>query len=308
MKTVSVYSKIEFKKEIYNRDPTRTAFISIESSPECIKYRLEEDKDDYDNDHLLLSSDNVLNIEFDDIPGPGDYKYKEHWMKSMTVGQGRTIVDFIERNLGKDFVVHCKAGKSRSKAVGRFILDIFGDRYTDGNPSNPIGDAYNVDILGKLKEAYYKKYNLFWYSSDKLAIIKKIKEDVGKYVHWAWPNPDYPASYEKVDPQSLGFLIGAIDGVDDYYWVSVNRDLTLRMVSCSLGYTVIYNPDQYTDIEYEEFMKGNEGLVNDKFLDIVKGIITGNLIMNSGMNLTPDNQIPIEDYIFGWYENKGNSD
>lgn len=296
--TVSVYSKKDFREEIYKRDPTKTAFISIEGSPDCIKYRLEEDKEDYDNDHILSDSPNVFNIEFDDIPGPGDYQYKGHWMKAMTGGQGALIVTFIERNLGKDFVIHCKAGKSRSKAVGRFILDIFGDQYEDGNPKNPIGEAYNVDILGKLKNAYYKKHRLFWHANNELAILKEAKDDVGKYIHWAWGNPDYPGNYSKVEPNDLAYLLGAIDGDDDYYWVSVNRDLELRYTSCCMGYTVIYNPTQYTNIKYEEFMEGHEDLI-DEFFEKTKEMIKSSV---SRHRIEPDK--PLEDHIIWWINKK----
>lgn len=300
-KTVSVYSKVDFREEIYKRDPTKTAFISIEGSPDCIKYRLEEDKDDFDNDHILSDSPNVFNIEFDDVPGPGDYPYKGHWMKAMTGGQGAQIVTFIERNLGKDFVIHCKAGKSRSKAVGRFILDIFGDQYENGNPKNPIEEC-NVDVLEKLKNAYYSKHHLFWHANNELAILKEAKDDVGKYVHWAWGNPDYPGNYDKVEPRDLAYLLGAVDGADDYYWVSIDRNLELRYTSACMGYTVIYNPTQYTNIEYEEFMDGHEDLI-DGFFEKTKEMIKSSVAkFENTYGLEPDK--PLEDHIIWWINKK----
>ena len=309
-KTVSVYSKTDFREEVRLREPGQTAFISIEGSPDCIKYRLEEDKDDFDNEHILFSADNVLNMDFDDVPGPGDKFYKGHWMKAMTGGQGWKIVDFIEKNIGKNFVIHCKAGKSRSKAVGRFILDIFGDQYEDGNPKNPIEEAYNVDILGKLKRAYYKKHHLFWFADNRLAITKEAKEDVGKYIHWAWGNPDFPGNYDEVRPNDLAYLLGAVDGDEDYYWVSVNRNLELRFTSCCMGYTVIYNPDQYTNIDYVEFMEGKEDLINSEFLGKTKtDVILTASKFGAKYGISPEDQTSIEDrFLWWWDKKKGDSD
>lgn len=68
----------------------------------------------------------VLQIEFWDIEEDfGDYKI-------ITDEQAKTIQNFIITNLQKDpetrFIVHCKAGKSRSAAVGKAIeqLKFFG--------------------------------------------------------------------------------------------------------------------------------------------------------------------------------------
>lgn len=82
--------------------------------------------------YSILSADevqgfkDVLQIEFWDIEEDfGDYKI-------ITDGQAKEIQDFIVKNLKADedtrFIVHCKAGKSRSAAVGRAIecIKFFG--------------------------------------------------------------------------------------------------------------------------------------------------------------------------------------
>lgn len=43
--------------------------------------------------------------------------------------QALQAVEFIQRNLGSDFHVHCDAGVSRSAAFGFFIANQFGYRF-----------------------------------------------------------------------------------------------------------------------------------------------------------------------------------
>lgn len=247
-KTVKVYSKNDFREHLDEfKNDKNTAIISIECSPECIQYYLESKKGDTDNDHILSSSNRVLNIDFDDVVGPGDYYYDDHWMKALTGGQAYSIVEFIENNLDKNFVIHCKAGKSRSKAVGRFILDCHGDEYENGNLDNPIDDC-NIDVLTKLKDKFYSKYKLYWYIDNKVCITKEAMEDAGKYVHVAWMNDDYPGDYSEVKDEDVLYLIGAVDGIEDYYWVFVDRDFKLSYHSCVGGYGKIYDIREFPSL------------------------------------------------------------
>lgn len=124
MKKCWVYSNCEFnylmreKGWIDGNTPEDSAFISI-----C-------DPDYTDLDLELYhwfkqDSDNVINLDFADI---GTYQLFE--VKGMSDDQSGQLYEFIKRNLGKDFYIHCAAGMSRSQGVARFITDCFPDIYS----------------------------------------------------------------------------------------------------------------------------------------------------------------------------------
>ena len=75
-------------------------------------------------------------------------------IKPITDKQAEEIVQFIIKNLGKHFIIHCYAGVSRSKAVTQFIFDTFDDY--DKSDCKEWGDKEipNKFVLKKLKEAY----------------------------------------------------------------------------------------------------------------------------------------------------------
>lgn len=253
-RTVKVYSKPEFRRHLdeFKNDPG-TAIISIECTPDCVKYRLEADKGDFDNEHLLESSERVLNLDFDDVPGPYDLHYKEHWMLSMSGKQAYEIVRFIEKHVEEErsFVIHCKAGESRSRAIGEFILEFFGNKYMDGNPDNPISEVCNVDVLTKLKDKYYSIHHLMWHRDNETSILKESEEDAGKYISLACFNSDYQNEYyDKAEDKDIGYLLGAIDGVEDYYWVYLDKDHRICYRSCACGYGVIWDERRFPNISH----------------------------------------------------------
>lgn len=155
---VLVFSKEEFRDIVeFIKDKDDVAIISVEATPECAKYWLVEEKDDSDNRHLITSSNRVLNVNFDDLNE--DREYKGHLFKAISKEQAKEIVDFIELNLGKQFIIHCKAGKSRSQGIARFILDTYPDYYEEclENKYNPC--LYpNITVLTSLKRAYREKW------------------------------------------------------------------------------------------------------------------------------------------------------
>ena len=151
------YSKKTFEKLCAARGwndsnpPADTAVISICCKPEVVDNVLGgEDPHWFGKEH-----DNVLNVEFDDItedvqhitdPGVGFTAY------GLDPATARRMVAFIRDHRGMDFAVHCRAGKSRSQAVVRFIMDIYPE-YDETNPDNPCMFP-NVHTLGKLREAW----------------------------------------------------------------------------------------------------------------------------------------------------------
>lgn len=168
-KKISVFSHCDFDTKMYNLGlnddnvedcKEHNAFISIIGTPNCQKYYLEEDEYHW----FKQNHDNVLNLEFDDI-GEEFFTYKGVNIKGLTDGQAERIVDFIEKNIGKNFYIHCRAGKSRSIAIARYLLDIYGEDYGYNEKESCRKDnpclTPNIFVLTKLKRAYYKKNNIF---------------------------------------------------------------------------------------------------------------------------------------------------
>jgi protein-tyrosine phosphatase len=158
-RNVLVFSKSDFKKvadKVLQEIPDQVAFISIEGTPDCIKYWLESEKGDFDNDHYLSPGPHTLNLEFDDLTE--DQEYKGHLFKTITQEQADQIVEFVEKNLDRNIIIHCKAGKSRSQAVARFILDFYSDSFTmcEENRNNPCISP-NIEVISKLKKAIWRK-------------------------------------------------------------------------------------------------------------------------------------------------------
>lgn len=155
MSKLLCYSENDFKEVMrrnnwYNCEdlPETVAIISIIGTKECRDYYSEEESSHY----FKTRNNQILNLEFDDITE--DVMWEGHLFKAMTKEQAREAVSFIKKNLGKDFYIHCKAGKSRSQAFVRFILDSFPGIYNpklDINISNPCLTP-NIDVLAKLKQ------------------------------------------------------------------------------------------------------------------------------------------------------------
>lgn len=135
--------------------PRDFAVISICCNPEVATRVLRDgDPHFFSEDH-----ENVLNVEFDDITVDVDYfDMRDDGDHSEPVtAQGITnetagkIVRFIESHKDMDIMVHCRAGKSRSQAVTRYVLDFYPD-HNETNPDNPCVH-YNVHTYFKLKKA-----------------------------------------------------------------------------------------------------------------------------------------------------------
>lgn len=137
--------------------PDNTAFISI-----CCTDRGTFSPDDFAYETHLLSDnhDNVINLDFDDINGytladqfPGDKRVKDNPARGINDEQGLQLVQFIEKNKGKDIYVHCSAGISRSQGVVKFILEYYHDYYTEAetNPDNlcKMPNQHVFDVLRK---------------------------------------------------------------------------------------------------------------------------------------------------------------
>ena len=123
------------------------AFISINSS-DTTSY--------FDKDYS-----NVLRVVFDDAtPEENEHRLLNGLepLDLCTVEIGEKIVDFIEAHKNVEtFYVHCRAGQSRSGAVGTFINDFYGEQtFYEFCNSNPIIKP-NYFILALLKRINYNR-------------------------------------------------------------------------------------------------------------------------------------------------------
>lgn len=128
------------------------AFISILGTSDSLKYVGEED-----NSHFFKKPNrSVLNIEFDDVDS--DTNIDGYNFKAISQEQADEIFNFIENNVGKTFLIHCRAGESRSAAVGQFIKEIYSDIYSENKDE---WKTYNHCVYRKLYRSYYNKNKLF---------------------------------------------------------------------------------------------------------------------------------------------------
>lgn len=162
-KKITVFSKILFddfcKKQKFDDSNVENvndiAFISIIGTENCQKYYLNEIEEHF----FKENHSNVINLEFDDIDH--DIDYDGHKLLSLSNKQANDLFNFIENNIDKNFVIHCRAGMSRSGAVGQFIFNMYNthDKLIVKNKAN--GRIMpNANVLVLLKNQYYKKYGI----------------------------------------------------------------------------------------------------------------------------------------------------
>jgi hypothetical protein len=145
-----------------NVEDSGMAFISIIGTPECLTYYLDEG----DTKHYFKDHENVLNLDFDDIGT--DVIFNGNHFKTMNFEQAEKAVDFIEKMLDKGvtlFMIHCRAGMSRSRAFGEFIYRLCMEKGIDVDYAdrNDYTTMLNGGVLNKLTHAYWKKHNLSMY-------------------------------------------------------------------------------------------------------------------------------------------------
>ena len=89
--------------------------------------------------------------------GYDEFEWDGHIFKGMSDEQAQQLFEFIEKNIDKSFRIHCRAGFSRSQAVGNFINDFYPKQFkSDTLLSHP-----NKEVYRKLSRCYYNKYGLF---------------------------------------------------------------------------------------------------------------------------------------------------
>ena len=145
-----------------NVEDSNMAFISIIGTPECLTYYLDEGK----TKHYFKDHENVLNLDFDDIST--DVIYNGQRFKTISFEQAEKAVDFIEKMLDKGvtlFMIHCRAGMSRSRAFGEFVYRLCMEKGIDVDYAdrNDYTTMLNQGVLMKLTHAYWKKHNFNMY-------------------------------------------------------------------------------------------------------------------------------------------------
>ena len=147
-----------------NVEDTNNAYISIIGTSNCIRYWIQEDDKHFFEDHP-----NVLNLDFDDISD--NVLYNGHLFQCMSMNQAESLVNFVEKyiNEGVDTIyIHCRAGMSRSRAVGEFIYRYCKDHdieieYSDRDDYTTV---LNHGVLRRLNHAYWKKHKERMYEED----------------------------------------------------------------------------------------------------------------------------------------------
>ena len=139
MNKAYIFSRQDFNKAMEDSHitcaaelPDHVAVISI-----C------EPNDSY---HYFEESPNVLNIDFWDVT---EESAKIYQVKPLSIEKASLIYRFIENHIGKDFYIHCKAGMSRSQAVGRYLEDCYGYKVVTNIRPFP-----NPHVLKILKDLY----------------------------------------------------------------------------------------------------------------------------------------------------------
>lgn len=137
-------------------DKKDKAFIDIIGTEECRKYYLMEEMSHYFKIHS-----NVLNLEFDDLSE--DVEYDNHVFKAMTMQQAEKTVDFIEKMINDGvmyFRICCRAGYSRSRAIGEFIYRYCTEHHIEVEYAdrNDYSTFLNQGVLRRLNNAYWKKH------------------------------------------------------------------------------------------------------------------------------------------------------
>lgn len=132
--------------------PGGWAVISIIGTEPVLTQYLKEPE----TTHALPDSEWVLNLEFDDITSD-TLEYHGITATGISREQAEAIVRFLDRAVkeGKNIYVHCRAGRSRSQAIVRYVKSRFPGPWLT-NPFNP-DDTPNYHVLSKLREIAYEE-------------------------------------------------------------------------------------------------------------------------------------------------------
>lgn len=142
---VIVMSRFDFEhnlrdQEIYDdnvEERTDLAFISIQLTKKVAPC---------EKPYFSKNHSNVLTLSFNDVTDQ-DSDLDGLFNRD----QALAIIDFVEQNKGRIFLVHCHAGISRSGAVGTFIRQVLRLDYDSFMRDNPkiIPNQFILNLLNK---------------------------------------------------------------------------------------------------------------------------------------------------------------
>ena len=136
-----------------------TAFISICCQPEIKKNYLEDFKGEVDEHWFGQNLRNVLNVEFDDIEEEfTDTQYgRALGITDKTALEIKNFIDTMYKSGVKNWYIHCRSGRSRSVAVGIYLIEyllIHNEDYQDNDFKK---DKANKRVLSLVREPYGDK-------------------------------------------------------------------------------------------------------------------------------------------------------
>ena len=96
-----------------------------------------------------------LHINFWDITTTLPIIGTDEWAEPPTKEQAKEIVDFILKHKGKNVIVNCKKGQSRSSAVALFCHDLLGYNWLEEGRKIAVPNK----LLYELMRDYYLSFN-----------------------------------------------------------------------------------------------------------------------------------------------------
>ena len=96
-----------------------------------------------------------LHISFWDIVTPVPIIGTDEWAEPPTKEQAKEIVDFILKHKGKNVIVNCKKGVSRSSAIALFCRDMLNYKWLEEGEKRAVPNH----LLYTLMRKYYLSFN-----------------------------------------------------------------------------------------------------------------------------------------------------
>ena len=131
----------------------RKTALSMADMIEYVDWNLisiESPNQTYKDDPANYYQGDILKLKFHDLTK--EYAVLEKQPVLMDENQAKQIIDFIQKNAGQNFIIHCCAGVSRSVAVASFMRDFMGYnvKYTEVHDDQ----FRNVHVYNMLKKVY----------------------------------------------------------------------------------------------------------------------------------------------------------
>lgn len=115
-----------------------------------------------DEDILKMFPYSIIALDFEDMGEDVDFPDSNYHPLNPTInyGQAEQLVRFIEWNteMGRDFIIHCGAGVSRSQQVAEYIMLTHRTYEYDEEKSTHSHYFFNTIVLSRLLEMKHKLF------------------------------------------------------------------------------------------------------------------------------------------------------